>query len=228
MTSTETAVDWTVVLRRVDTKLAKRTGDDPLPVETIAAFARAVEDHAGAAPNGTAPAESAEHDALRDALEKANAELEQLRKRSKIAGGDFEILREQADSRHRECEELRAENATLADQLAQATKTAELAAHLRIEADGWKAELDALTAERNELREHLKAAKRPRIPAPPAHIHAYPWESPDKLPGACACGKQYPGGLGYDPDDDAGDSVVIGRWDEIMDELRVELEGWPS
>lgn len=143
---------------------------------------------------------------------------------------------QQVDGSAEQVQQLREENGRLADDVAARQRSIEETEHtvaqlrreLRTAVDEGAASAERLTklrAENAELREAVESAKAAaQVAASPQHVHAYPWDAPDELPGPCECGKPFPG------DTDEGEDVEpeLTPWDELMLAVRAELADWPE
>lgn len=241
------------LLERTDARMARKNGDDPLPPETIDAFAQAVEAQLPKLNGNGAGGSSA---TVVAALERDIAEAKSLAasvrsERDRLAMRLQEVQIDLAAARQ-ELEQLRRDGGraveivgetgarvtALQDQLdAQQTELEKLGREhgkslqenlqLTERVDAQRDELDAVNAERDQLRtklgEALKAG-RPRHTATPVHEHRYPQAAPDELPGPCECGKPFPRALFDDPEDDEVAGYELTGWDEQWEQIRAELE----
>lgn len=181
-----------------------------------------------------------ERTAIRAAMERAARQLARREGEEVVPPDVLDALARAAEAQAvpvvlGEAVKLREENAELADQLAavrrsldEAERTAEQlrrelrdAESLRRDTDR---QLDKLTVERTKLHHDLTAAQQ--TARKPKHRHAYPWSSPDELPGPCECGHPFPRAL---DEDDEEIVPELTPWDELMERVRYELElaGWP-
>ncbi|WP_027946571.1 hypothetical protein [Amycolatopsis taiwanensis] len=199
--------DVELLLRRVDEKLARRAGDDPLPAETITAFADAVRPLLGTSTGGDLAAAELEH------------------KDSVIAE-----LRRIVDGHARSCDRLKAdqqraasENRRLAEQLEAArgevaSKQALIERYLKA-VDEERADLNGRIAALQKALEERSSSDGER------HQHFYPADQPGAVPGPCACGHPYPRAHIRDRSGDVP-LEVPDAWAQIFGQLRDQLADW--
>lgn len=206
MTATVTGQpDVELILRRVDERLARRAGDDPLPAETLAAFADAVRPLLGA---GAAvdPAPLDEQARLREQLERvmktADAEAERLN--AKVT----ELQAKLDDS------------ATVSEAWAQAlAEAAEQRAAL------WEL-VKAAVRDRRQAWQHAAEVERALAQQSSVeHEHKYPVEQPGDTPAACRCGKPYPRAYLLNPGEYEPEEPDA--WTRFFAGIREQLADWP-
>lgn len=212
--------DPATVLKRVDDRLARKAGDDPLPAETIDAFADAVRTQI-VEPLAANPPDAAELAQLRADLQRLSAEVTDVRKqrghlRAEVARLT-EAANEAADARQL-LEQSQAEVRKLTMQLTEANGAARSA---RAERDKARERLQEIQLELAEAKAALE--ERPAVDAA-THRHAYPLNGPDQIPGPCIdCDKPFPWtepGAEHAPDDAPDEPQP---WGELFARIRREL-----
>lgn len=244
MTSTVNGIDWRRVLERTDEKLAKRSGDDPLPAETIAAFARAVEAQLqGRQGDATqlgdeilrwqecAGEQAGEIERLRaEANEwarkyngEARDQIRDLESERSTLQERHERMREAYAAEQRAHAELKAENAELADQLAATSALLRRAART---VSAFRRTLAATDRELDQARKDAETwqseYERVRDDAlddlveklDEPHRHLHEVPSRRAAPLPCECGRPWPRASSRG----------------VMAQARAELEawGWPT
>lgn len=223
--------DPVTVLKRVDDRLARRAGDDPLPAETIAEFGRAVQEQIVepllAGTPAADPAVAAELQHKDDVITE---------------------LRRIVDGHARSCDRLKADNARLSDEIEQArTECGEARAEATAakgEARRAAGEVDLLGSELRASRDQLArvmmaadkeaATLKARIAELEAkrsssdgvrHEHRYPWPRPGELPQPCKCGQPYPRAHLAEPREDVP-ATEPEPWADLFAGIRADLADW--
>ncbi|MFF5988159.1 hypothetical protein [Prauserella flavalba] len=232
---TRSIPDPAVVLKRIDTRLAQKSGDDPLPPSVIDEFARGVRTQiidpltAGGLP-AAAPrsgddaqlrADNARladelHSALRDnerITAAAEAEVQRHRRQAAEQNAQAEALANQRDDAQAEVRKLQR----------QLAETQAEAASAKAERDKLKSRLDDaeidLAAAHKALDEQAADRVEPRR-------HYYPVPAPGAEPEPCACGQPYPRSS---IEDRSGEPCAPQEpWAELIDRIRGELDEWPA
>lgn len=187
--------DVGAVLRRTDKRVAGRAGDDPLPVETIEAFAQAVQTQiVEPLLGGYLPAPdtgAAEAVRLRGELQRQTDLVDELRKHVEARDRSVALAHRERDAaraeltNEREIQRQRAESERNATQRALDEARAE-AASAKAERDKLKARLDDVQIELADTRRQLaEATQQP-------HRHLYELPAPDARPQPCTCGHEFP------------------------------------
>lgn len=209
MTSTVTGQcvpDPATVLKRVDDRLARDAGDDPLPAETLAVFAAAVQEQIvapllGGATAGPDLAAAAELEHKDDVIAELRRMVEGHTKSYEQAVAEKRRVMEAAD---RDRDKLRAEVTKAEDESERYCRVA-----------------NNYLAKMNELQEALDERSSVDVER---HRHFYPAERPGAIPSDCECGHPYP--RAHITDRSHEPASAPDAWAGLFAGLRVQLADW--
>lgn len=245
-----TDTDIELILRRADEKLARRAGDDPLPAETITAFAGAVRPLIGAGASSPDAAfelqrrddlitELRKHVEARDrTIDRAKAETERkIASATAAAEGDSAKWKREVERLTTDLNAARSNVERLNRQLteqrrqldAEHDQTRQALLDVSNQRDEQASKIRQLEEDAVEVANDLASAHQAldeqAAQNVEPHRHLYPWAAPGELPEPCACGQPYPRAELPEPRADIPEPEPE-PWADLLGRVRTELAGW--